>query len=545
MTLEGAKLFFFKGVPKKVYLLGLLISLIPIAIMGFAYLTTPPGHVFNWEIQYDQFYYASNAREMFENGNGFAYPNPFDCRDDSPVIYSHLFPLLIGHLWKSTGLPIMSVYLPIRIIFGVLLTILVWHLASLFFPNLRMANIVFYCLMISGGGISTWLGVMAVASGKVAIAQFFHNLAFIEGMAGWWFLNIFRNFFYATEILYHFLFFLTLLLVLKRRWWLSLLCLALMLYSHPYTGFQLGLVYVGYFFLSFVVEQHEKKKFFLFGLYASILVVIFVAYNVLWLRSFPQHRELMNELMGVDYAVLGFRKLIICWGIWLLTGAYGAVRYFKSLITSPEWRLVLTLLIVTFALVNHHYITPFRVQPAHFSHGYVFTPLVLITFYAYEKVIHQGHGLARLLQNSLLIGVFISITALDNLCYLPRMYEMAQQPPATITGAESSVIQFLSNQKHRHVVATTNESIGYLVTVFTEHDAVIGYLHHTPQSELKKKLLLDLIYKGDEILLREYKNIDMLVLSPDEKESVSRYSFYARWKELFHNEAFYVYAIRG
>jgi len=521
----------------------MLISLIPIAIMGIARLTTPSGHVFNWEIQYDQFYYASNAREMFENGNGVAYPNPFDCRDDSPVIYSHLFPLLIGHLWKSTGLPIMSVYLPIRLVVGILLTIAVWHLASLFFPNMRVAHIVFYCLMISGGGISTWLGGMAVVTGKVALTQFFHNLAFVEGMAGWWFLNIFRNFFFATETLYHFIFFITLLLVIKKRWTLSLIFLALMLYAHPYTGFQLGLVYTGYFFLSFLLEQHEKKQYFLSGLYGSVLLLIFIIYNVLWLRSVPQHRELMNELMGVEYAVLGFRKLIICWGIWLPFGLYGAVRYFKPLITSREWRLVLTLLVVSFLLVNHHYIASFRVQPAHFSHGYVFTPLVMITFYVYEKAIRQGGGLAKLLKSPLLICTFIFITALDNVCYMPRMYAMAQQPPATITAAENGTLQFLSTLQQRHVVATTNESIGYLLTVFTEHDAVIGYLHHTPQRELKEKMLRDLIHKGDQSLLSEYKNIDILVLSPAEKEQISRYNFFAGWKELFHNESFYAYLI--
>ena len=249
--------------------------------------------------------------------------------------------------------------------------------------------------------------------------------------------------------------------------------------------------------------------------------------------------------MGVEYAVLGFRKLIICWGIWLPLGVYGTIRYFKPLILSREWRLVLTLLVVSFLLVNHHYISPFRVQPAHFSHGYVFTPLVLISLYVYEKVISRGSRLTKLLQNPLLIGVFIFITALDNLCYLPRMYAMAQEPPATITMAENDTLQFLSSQRQRHVVATTNESIGYLLTAFTEHDAVVGYIHHTPKSELKKTMLQDLIYKGDESILREYRNIDVLVLSPAEKEAISRYIFFDGWKELFHNQGFYVYEMSG
>ena len=61
------------------------------------------------------------------------------------------------------------------------------------------------------------------------------------------------------------------------------------------------------------------------------------------------------------------------------------------------------------------------------------------------------------------------------------------------------------------------------------------------KSNLKRSLLIDLIEKGDESLLREYENIDMLLLSPGERESISRYPFFRNWKELFHNELFYFY----
>ena len=54
-------LLFFKNTPKKVYLLGMLISLMPILLMGIAHITTAPENSFNWEIQYDQFYYANNV----------------------------------------------------------------------------------------------------------------------------------------------------------------------------------------------------------------------------------------------------------------------------------------------------------------------------------------------------------------------------------------------------------------------------------------------------------------------------------------------------
>jgi len=522
----------------------MLISLIPIVIMGIARITTPPTHSFNWEIQYDQFVYAAQAREIFDNERIFAYSNPFDCIDDKPIIYSYLFPLLVGFLWKATNLPIMFTYIPIRIIFGILLTIAIWHFTSLFFEDKRVRNISFYCLMI-GGGISSWLGIITLIQGNTSINQYFQHLAYIEGMAGWWFLNIFRNFFYATEIVYHFLFFLTLLFVLKKYWRLSLLSLALTLYAHPYTGFQLGLIYTSYFFLSFLLEQGDKKKYLLFGVYASFLVSLFLFYNLFWLRCFPQHRELMDELMGVEYATLSFREQIICYGIWLWFGFYTVVRYFKHIINSRYWRLAFILMAVSFILVNHHHFTPYSAQPAHFSRGYIFTPLVLFTFYLYEKKVHYKSGFTKHFQKPLFIVLFIIITAIDNMCFLPLAYSVAKQPPATITKAERDILQFLSTQNRRFVIATTNVSIGYLITVFTDHDAFFGYIHHTPKRDIKRSLMQHLIQKGDLTLLREFKNINVIILTEAEKELVSRYNFFKQWERIFQNEEFAVYLITG
>lgn len=536
---------FFKTVPGKVYIIGLLISLAPIGVMCVARITTPPTHSFNWEIQYDQFVYATQSREIFENGNSFAYSNPSDCLDDSPVIYSYLFPLLVGYLWKVTNLPIMFVYIPIRIIFGMLLTVIMWHFASLFFKDKRVLTISFYCLMI-GGGVSSWLGVIGcLRRWKISSVQFFNYVGYFEGTAGWWFLNVFRNFFYATETVYHVLFFLTLFLVLKRFWKSSLLFFALTLYAHPYTGLQLGLIYLCYFFLSFFLEHDGRKKYLLYGACSSFLFALFLSYNLFWLRGFPQHKQLMNELMGVDYGMLALRELIICYGIWLWLGFYAVIRYFKDIISSRNWRLILILLGVSFMLANHQHFTPYSAQPAHFTHGYVFIPLVLFTFYLYETKIQYINGFTTFLQKPLFIVLFIIITALDNLCFLPRAYEMAQLEPMTITRTEKNVLQFLSTLDRRFVIASTNMSIGYLITLFTEHDAVFGNIHITPKRNVKRSLMQDLIEKGDLSLLREYKNINVIILTKAEKELVSHYNFFKQWRSVFKNEEFSVYLITG
>lgn len=39
-------------------------------------------------------YYSASGREVFENGNGFAYPNPYD--SGSPILYFHWYYTLLG-----------------------------------------------------------------------------------------------------------------------------------------------------------------------------------------------------------------------------------------------------------------------------------------------------------------------------------------------------------------------------------------------------------------------------------------------------------------
>src|SRR6185503_7540289 len=47
-------------------------------------------------LSYDAPYYAANGREIFERGNGFAYPNPYDSDPATPVIYFHWLVWLLG-----------------------------------------------------------------------------------------------------------------------------------------------------------------------------------------------------------------------------------------------------------------------------------------------------------------------------------------------------------------------------------------------------------------------------------------------------------------
>ena len=75
-----------------------LLSVLAISPILFAYIphfTSPEGHPTGF-IAGDMPYYCANGREIFERGNGFAYPNPLDTEPESPVIYFHWYIWILG-----------------------------------------------------------------------------------------------------------------------------------------------------------------------------------------------------------------------------------------------------------------------------------------------------------------------------------------------------------------------------------------------------------------------------------------------------------------
>lgn len=530
-------------VPKKVYCIGLAISCIPIVIMIVCQITAPPGYVYNWELQADQYYYAANAREIFERGNGFAYANAFDSSDNSPIIYSHLFSLIIGYIWKLTSLPIMLTYLPVRIVFGLLLAISIWHFCSHFFKEKSVVEICFLCLMTSGG-FATLLGLIFMKFNGLNLAQFLFNPLYFEGFATWCFINFFRNYFYTTEIIYHFLFVITLVCVLKEKWLLSFIFFILALYAHPYTGIQLGLTYLFYLFLSYLIDSNHRSKYIRLGCAAFILFSLFLFYNVIWLNGFPEHRKIMQSLL-VPF-IIPFLGLMVGCGVWLWIGVYIVIRYFKNIISSNDWRLIFSLLCITFILMYHYLLTSnFMIQPAHFSRGYPFIALVPLTFYFFQQNLHGSNFLLTLSKNQFLKILIILFLALDNICFLPIAYRTNQPFMRYMAKTYMDVMDYLSSQNNEFVIATSNPYFGYLIPVFTKHRAVISYLWLTPNFNLKKELLNNLINKGEVIFLEEYKNIDLIIVNKEEQALISRYPFYAGWKEIFQNEDYFVYSIHG
>ncbi len=96
-------------------------------------------------------YYLAAGREIFERGNGFAYPNPLDTDPNAPVIYSHWLVWLFGFGIKILELDPVFVLLAVGLIFGLILTITTRLIVAEVWPQARFQVLLFYMTMWGGG----------------------------------------------------------------------------------------------------------------------------------------------------------------------------------------------------------------------------------------------------------------------------------------------------------------------------------------------------------------------------------------------------------
>ena len=81
----------------------ILLAVAPFAVIYVAHLMSPSGSPTGF-IFYDLPSYAANGREVFERGNGFAFPNPYET---SPPAAGHLLLLVLvvaGLRYRAAGI---------------------------------------------------------------------------------------------------------------------------------------------------------------------------------------------------------------------------------------------------------------------------------------------------------------------------------------------------------------------------------------------------------------------------------------------------------
>jgi hypothetical protein len=320
---------------------------------------------------------------------------------------------------------------------------------------------------------------------------------------GWWFQNFGRNLVFATEAFYHALFLGAILAVMRKRFRVATALAIALSASHPFTGIQLLAVLLAWVLLERVVLRRATvPRWFIVA--CLVLTLVHVAYYLVFLPTFPEHRQVMEQWKRSW--ILDPGSLVPAYGI------VGALAFWRLRTTSraravladPDARLLVMWFLVSIALSNHDLIMK-PVQPLHFTRGYIWTPLFLLgapTLMAwYQNVLERRPGAFGRLAAAVVTLVFVS----DNLLWLAdRVSDEALTAPHrsagigfAVTSDQWALLQWLNRPENaRYVVVSEDADIGYLTTVYTSLRSWRSHENNTPLTNERKAELARFFTEG-------------------------------------------------
>jgi len=452
-------------------------------------------------IEYDNPYYLANGRAYFYNGFHFLYGNPY-AGYDTPAIYFQPQTLLLGLIQQLGFHPGVTFN-----IFAVLAPLFTAAVAVMFYIEVVGAETAAKKLglvcFVWGGGVFTLVGLaLAAARGGTWLSVFQ-----FEPTWGWWMLNFGRNLVYPTEAYYHGVFLLSLLALMRRKLVLCLALAVLLCASHPFTGLTLILVLIAYSALELVLRSGAVTVKFMLA--AILIATLHLAYYMVWLNRFSDHRVLQAQWQK---AWLYPPKVFIA--ALLLVGIFAIWRVASSRFTcfrDPRVRLFAVLLLVVFALTQHNLIMR-PLQPIHFAHGYDWTalffigaPMLILTLDYLLKISKPWLRMGAL---ALFMGVFL----LDNAAWLVKV-AVHNEYMLELTKNQSGVLTWLSkNVKSGDMVVCEDETISYLVTAYTAGRSWQGHEKNTPYRQRRREEVEQAFSQGS--ILPEWNRHGMYYVSP-------------------------------
>ncbi|MCX7625172.1 MAG: hypothetical protein N2Z21_03040 [Candidatus Sumerlaeaceae bacterium] len=354
----------------------------------------PPTRTYLGFVQVDQPVYYACAREYFENGNGLFAANPYSYDPNAPRQYSHLYFLLVGWLWRLSGLSFSVIDGGVRLLLAPAFLIL----AAMVFRTVhrwRAGANPMLAVMLLGGGLAWLTAIFGTAVNyfvgrlhESKSGSFLDYLWFLfisdfrtaEGGYGDWHVQLFRNFFYAPEVFYHFLFFGSVVLFLRGHRALGCLGVLCTWWAHPYTGLELALICIVWFAVEWWQGNLSARRPLLA---VAVITALFAFYYGVWLPRDPEHRSVYEQMKSFP-AVMLPSQIVIAYGLLIPLSMLAVVTpSFRNHWRRSEVRLVVVWAAVAIFLNYHDKIFPWveAVQPLHFSHGYLYAPLaILATF---------------------------------------------------------------------------------------------------------------------------------------------------------------------
>jgi hypothetical protein len=485
----------------------------PILLLYFSHYLWCNNNAFiaTWFIGYDMPYYMANAQQYLKGMNDLLlYSNPYDFSLNAPSIYFQplvfAFALILHFTSVDPGL--------VFAICGFVFTCSAFFVLQLILDKYitLKKSFRFYLLIIVawGGGCLTLFSVIVsfIQGNDISFYLF-------DPFAGWWFLNLGRNFVYPTEAFYHLIILSLFLSILLNRIKLAFSLVVLMLLSQPFTGLQYSLIFLFWLFFERFFLGFKIVKISTFILYC-LMITFLLFYYLLFLPLFPSHYVLLEQwklnwnIKGTSiiaaYCVVGLLVYIRCC----------TLNRFKKCFKSSFCRFLLISAIISFLLANHEFfIDP--VQPLHFTRGHIWFPLCLlglpVIVEIYEKMKSKKW---HYLMIKIIAAVFLFLMLSDNFIFF---YDNCKKSPGIyLTKQEKKLLNVFSENFDKSVVISEDTKLAYLLPVYTSGRPYFGHLYNTPMVNLRIKELKTFFESGE--VPEKLYNKDFIVLATQTTEKL-------------------------
>lgn len=344
---------------------------LPMAAVVLAHLLLPPDGL--WPtgfLQYDQGGYMAMAREYVDRSIlpqvAFGLPTSADPQPER--IYSNPHLLVLGFVRGLTQADPGRLYLLFGALSGIVFLRLAVALYGRAVPQRDGAALLGLGLFLWGGGLFVLAGLGAsLVSGRLDYNSPFQ----FDPEGGFWFLDLGRNLFYPVEAYYHAIVFGLLLALLDRRWVLSLLLMALLAASHPFTGAQFLAIALAWTLPQYLIARQDRPPYW-FAAGGLAILAGFLAYHFWYLPQSAEHRAIMQQ-WSLAWT-LPLTALLLAHAL-LVPAA--AVTLLRHRLEAGLAALLAVTAALSLLLANHEvFMTP--KQPLHFTRGYIWFPLFLL-----------------------------------------------------------------------------------------------------------------------------------------------------------------------
>lgn len=505
----------------------------------------PPANTFpTGFIQSDMPYYMVCARKHFDDG-GFSltYGTPFSPNYDTPKNYFQPQTLLLGLILGITKADPAIVF----ILFGVVSSTICIRIALAIFEWLiglaSAAQWLAAVCFIWGGGLLVALGGLKwLSSGSI------DDLFYFDPGGGFWFLNLGRNYVYPTEGYYHALFLGCVYFLLKERYWPAVGCMAVLSFSHPFTGVELILIVLAWAALERLWIDNRKIRWPHLAALVTLLA-IHLGYYLVLLNISPEHREIQKQwtkalTYEAQHFVPGY-ALVAALAFWAIRRPKWAAEYFSQ----PDHRLFAVWAMVAFALANHEFAIQPSIQPVHFARGYVWTPLFLMGAPALTAAFQWLLAARRRVLGLAPVALMVGTLLLDNVAFIATYHWRSKPVTEELYVPKSfwNLTATLNHPEHRgallltpvQIEHLTPHHVSYLLSVYTPLRSWISHHSITPFSAQRNAEMRDLLLKG--AYLPEWRQRTVLMVAPPWFQPAWLSQLNA--KPVYNDETFVVYRI--